>query len=192
MKNIRIILIVSIIILVTLIFVLINYSNKIKMKSLDKNMQTEELLLDKKIYPSNFTEFHLKYNGLINTSNIYSRFYEIINVDIPKLYLDINNFKSDTDIVNYFNNQKYINNSLGIDNINDFKKMIKILNNFNKTNLEYLNCQVIKSSSKKYSDRTEFKLKIVYKEEKNIILKIIIYNYKKNEDFMKIIQIGEK
>ena len=176
MKNIRIILIVSIIILVTLIFVLINYSNKIKMKSLDKNMQTEELLLDKKIYPSNFTEFHLKYNGLINTSNIYSRFYEIINVDIPKLYLDINNFKSDTDIVNYFNNQKYINNSLGIDNINDFKKMIKILNNFNKTNLEYLNCQVIKSSSKKYSDRTEFKLKIVYKEEKNIILKIIIYN----------------
>ncbi|MBE5805548.1 MAG: hypothetical protein E7313_02360 [Clostridiales bacterium] len=192
MKNIRIILIVSIIILVTLIFVLINYSNKIKMKSLDKNMQTEELLLDKKIYPSNFTEFHLKYNGLINTSNIYSRFYEIINVDIPKLYLDINNFKSDTDIVNYFNNQKYINNSLGIDNINDFKKMIKILNNFNKTNLEYLNCQVIKSSSKKYSDRTEFKLKIVYKEEKNIILKIIIYNYKKNEDFMKIIPIVEE
>lgn len=192
MKNIRIILIISIIILVILIFVLINYSNKMKMKQLDNNIKTEELLLDKKIYPSNFSEFHLKYSGLMNSSNIYSRFYEIINVNIPKLYLDINNFKSDTDVVNYFNNEKYINNSLGIDNINDFKKMIKILNNFNKTNLEYLNCQVIKSSSKKYSDRIEFKLKIVYKEEKNIVLKIIIYNYKKNEDFMKIIPIVEE
>ena len=194
MKKVRMILIVCIVMLLISIIGLSIYS-------INKNKQAEdeyvmekpiEEALEGKLYPNNFTEFYFAYKGRISTNDIYTKLYEIVEVGIPKLNLDVKNLDSDEKINNYYNDEDYIKDTICIGNKDNFKKLVKILRDNNVSKLEYTISEIKESTTRVYSDRTEFYMDIDYKDSNTITLKVVVYNAKKSDGFISIIPIIEE
>ena len=194
MKKVRMILIVCIVMLLISIIGLSIYS-------INKNKQAEdeyvmekpiEEALEGKLYPNNFTEFYFAYKGRISTNDIYTKLYEIVEVGIPKLNLDVKNLDSDEKINNYYNDEDYIEDTICIGNKDYFKKLVKILRDNNVSKLEYTISEIKESTTKVYRDRTEFYMDIDYKDSNTITLKVVVYNAKKSDGFISIIPIIEE
>lgn len=191
MKKIRIILIISIVALIISIIGLTVYSINKKKFSEEKYTLEKPLeeALEGKLYPNNFTEFYFKYNGSISTNDIYTKLYDIIEVGIPRLNSDVEKLYTDEKISDYYDNQSYVKNVIGISSKIDFIKLVKILKENDVTALKYSISEIEKLSTTVYSNKTEFILTVQYEHSQPINLKVIVYNTKKNNGFINIIPI---
>ena len=194
MKKTRILLIVCIVMLVfstiSLVIYLIYQNKRVEAEYVME--QPAEQALEGKLYPNNFTEFYFKYGGTISTNDIYSKLHDIVINGIPKLNSDVSKLNSDEDISNYYKKQDYVKRNLCIGSEEQLKIMVELLKQLNKSNLKYSICEVEKSSTIVFSNRTEFRLSIKYENCDAISIKVVVYNAKKDNTIINIIPIIEE
>ena len=194
MKKTRILLIVCIVMLVfstiSLVIYLIYQNKRVEAEYVME--QPAEQALEGKLYPNNFTEFYFNYGGTISTNDIYSKLHDIVINGIPKLNSDVSKLNSDEDISNYYKKQDYVKRNLCIGSEEQLKIMVELLKQLNKSNLKYSICEVEKSSTIVFSNRTEFRLSIKYENCDAISIKVVVYNAKKDNTIINIIPIIEE
>lgn len=98
------------------------------------NIVREEFEEIGQIVPENYNFLTRMYEGNIEDTVLYSKIYDFIRKTVPETYKLLKDY-DDTQITNYFNeNRQTIINNLGIENADDYVKMVNQIKNIGDKN----------------------------------------------------------
>lgn len=186
----RIILILIIIILlIVLIINIIQINDSISKKAVQegKYSKSEQFILDdisKELVRPQFSGLVLmKYKGSASQEEVIRELYDLATKLIPKYY-EIFNGKNESEIKRYYNiseNQEYTSKQLGITSYDSFEKMQHNIQQLNGEKLIFKSYKFIKDSVVETEEGVKVKLTILYQDNKELPLEVLIKNNVEDE-----------
>lgn len=180
-KKIRLILILLAILLI-IIFIILKYItiNQDAIEEENERAIIEETVktyFSDKVLPQGVSSLYGNYQGKNDKNDLYRSIAKMLNY-LPTISSTLKNV-SDEEISEYYAvNESQILEYLGIDNIEDFKKLVEYIKQYNINNEKYQYCSIDSST---YIDNNEylvFNLNIVYENIDKITLKVCFANSK--------------
>lgn len=175
------ILLCTIIIILIIIMILISVlaglnKNKVQNQT-DNNQLSEPPVLDENIIiPSNSYLFFGKYvNGDIESKEIYETIYEFSNVIITNYYYNLKNLNQEQIEQYYIDNEESISKYIQVNGKQEFNDFVKVLKGLTTEKLT-LESMEFKEDEITYTNiATTSKIKLKYKDNKEIILNVKVY-----------------
>ncbi len=132
-------------------------------------------------FADNVIVFFAGYSGKLYPETVYKSMYDTFNNVIPKLYGELKS-KSTEEVSGYYEkNNKYILEKLGIDNKEDFVKLISKLNEFQGNEVVYEKSSVDVNSINHFNNRSVMNVQVIYSPNNSINLKLTVKRYSSDE-----------
>ncbi len=182
-KYIKIATIIFIILLVLLITFVIIY-NVLKEKdepiyeeNLEAQKEVDEEYLEKQmIIPEEYNFLVRLYEGNLNEKVFYSAIYKLVFEEIPEISNNLKN-KSAEEIESYYqNNKERIYSNLGIDNFEDYNKIVQEVSKLENTTYESSRFVSKSFASNEENDYSSLDLEINFENNSSITFKMYIIN----------------
>lgn len=138
--------------------VLVVLYNIVKNKEKEQNiLEVEsEIVRDRYLKLNGFGVFFEKYDGNLRSSDVSSKFEELITKDLPDIYSKTKDL-NDTELEEYFNSNNFrIKSDLGIKNVSDFKKLITDIKETNVDIEQWDKLDVLKDTFVNDSDLEDY------------------------------------
>ena len=187
----RIILILIIIILlIVLIINIIQIKDSISKKAVQegKYSKSEQFILDdisEELVRPQFSGLVLmKYKGSASQEEVIRKFYDLAIKLIPTYY-EMFDGKNDSEIKKYYNiseNKKYLRKQLGITSYDSFEIMQHNIRQLNGKKLIFKSYKFIKDSVVETEEGVKAKLTILYQDNEELQLEVLIKNNVQDED----------
>ncbi len=163
MKNKKILIIIFIILSIVLLILNIT---KYFCKKEETKYSTD---VEKMVMPSGSLNLIRNYNGDNKITYVYNGLYHL-STYIPNLQTELKN-EEEEKIKKYFNRKKeYILQMTGIDNEDDFKKLVDYINNFESVD-KLKNAEILEESFKNVPSNLEFQIKLNYENGESMNFK---------------------
>lgn len=169
-KNILIILALVLIILISIIIAI----NKLNGASEDRTSMEEfsKVYLEERVIPQGIYQFTQNYHGEIERETLYTK----LNV-VTKFISDLSKEVNDKNKEKFYNsNSKQIQNYLGIDNYEDFSKLIVKIDESKIKDTTFKHCAIEKGTFETQGNYTKFKIVFHYENETSLALQIFLIN----------------
>lgn len=169
MKKYIVIIPIVIIIICVIIFL------KLNQKYTLEYINNPEIEVEKgTVFADNIVAFFAYYKGNVSPETVYKSMYNACKNVIPKLYKDLKGADENT-IEKYYNkNSKYLVEILGIDNLDDFKALIKKLNTFKGETIAFEAYSVDMDSFNHTNKRSTMDLDVKYSDSNKLELKLTV------------------
>lgn len=172
-QKIKMLLVISIVILVVLVTVLININKN--NNTIDDRKKMEEfskVYLEERVIPQGIYQFTQNYHGEIERETLYTK----LNV-VTKFISDLSKEVNDKNIEKFYNtNSKQIQSYLGLDNYEDFSKLIGKINEAKIKDTTFKHCAIEKGTFETQGNYTKFKIVFHYENETSLALQIFLIN----------------
>lgn len=169
-------LIIIILILVLILLLIKKKDNQDLNDKQDNFPEKTEPLSENIIIPSNSYLFFGKYvNGDIESKEIYETIYEFSNVIIPNYYYNLKNLNQEQIEQYYIDNEESISKYIQVNGKQEFNDFAKVLKGLTTEKLT-LESMEFKEDEITYTNiATTSKIKLKYKDNKEIILNVKVY-----------------
>lgn len=131
-------------------------------------------------YPFAAYMLFMEYDGELKTDNVVKSMSYVANMVIPKYYLKLRN-ASEKEISKYYSiNSKAIRFDIGLEDEEDFKKLIKSVQNLKSDQLVFESYRINENKIVKFNRYIQTQLLIKYKDNEAIAFNIKVYNKQKD------------
>lgn len=188
MKKKIVYIIIGLIIIINVLILTIFLSRKPQEKeNLDLvNISSPKTIAENnEIYPEGSYQLVYRYEGRTDPHIIYKAIYNIVD------YLNTERFvkASDSELEKMYENEaKQINNKCKIDNLNDFKNLVKQAKIYSKYG-KYTTIKFLDDTFKKETHYTTIQMVIILSDNEQLKFKVYIGNLGKYKDDVKIVPI---
>ncbi len=174
--------IIVLMVLIGILFALNNNKNKeletsdVEFKYLLKPEEEVEKLSDNIILANNSYKFFKNYYRKIDAKDIQENWDNFVRVVVPEY---TQNISSSTELEEYYNSKKEdILVATGINNINDFEKLIKkVTSNYTQELYELKSIEILEESQYANENKTtKCSMKAIYDDENEIEFDFYVYN----------------